>query len=207
MGSLFLLQGIFPTQELNRDLLHCRQILYQLSHQGSLWFEGRVNMGSLAEVPKEELEELEVTIHKVLCGHETCFWTLRCSHLTLSKSSHDCLGTGVWVPYSIPNCFQLNRIITFTSLSLQDPGLRRQHSENSSKNCKTIYKLQRKKCKYPYWVFVFLAVSRYDSLSLLNTGLYNSLYQQTLSKWMNKWNYCFAVYWTILKLSLLGTKS
>ena len=127
--------------------------------------------------------------------------------LTLSKSSQDCLGTGVWVPYSIPNCFQLNRIFTFTSLSLQDPGLRRQHSENSSKNCKTIYKLQRKKCKYPYWVFVFLAVSRFDSLSLLNTGLYNSLYQQTLSKSMNKWNYCFAVYWTILKLSLLGTKS
>ena len=25
-----LLQGIFPTPELNRGLLHCRQILYQL---------------------------------------------------------------------------------------------------------------------------------------------------------------------------------
>ena len=35
MGSLFLLQGIFPTQELNRCLLHCRRILYQLSYQGS----------------------------------------------------------------------------------------------------------------------------------------------------------------------------
>jgi len=32
MGSLSLLQGIFPTQESNRDLLHCRQILYQLSY-------------------------------------------------------------------------------------------------------------------------------------------------------------------------------
>ena len=30
-----LLQGIFPTQGLNPDLLHCRQILYHLSHQGS----------------------------------------------------------------------------------------------------------------------------------------------------------------------------
>ena len=29
VGSLSLLQGVFPTQELNRDLLHCRQILYQ----------------------------------------------------------------------------------------------------------------------------------------------------------------------------------
>ena len=33
VGSLSLLQGIFPTQESNRGLLHCRQILYQLSYQ------------------------------------------------------------------------------------------------------------------------------------------------------------------------------
>ena len=31
----FLLQGIFPTQESNSSLLHCRQILYRLSYQGS----------------------------------------------------------------------------------------------------------------------------------------------------------------------------
>ena len=36
VGSLSLLQGIFPTQELNWGLLHCRRILYQLSYQGSL---------------------------------------------------------------------------------------------------------------------------------------------------------------------------
>ena len=30
-----LLQGIFPTQGSNPGLPHCRQILYQLSHQGS----------------------------------------------------------------------------------------------------------------------------------------------------------------------------
>ena len=36
MSSLFLLQWIFPTQESNQSLLHCRQILYQLSYQGSL---------------------------------------------------------------------------------------------------------------------------------------------------------------------------
>ena len=29
------LQGIFPTQGLNPGLLHCRQILYHLIHQGS----------------------------------------------------------------------------------------------------------------------------------------------------------------------------
>ena len=36
VGSLSLLQGIFPTQELNLGLPHCRRILYQLSHKGSL---------------------------------------------------------------------------------------------------------------------------------------------------------------------------
>jgi len=35
VGSLSLLQGIFPTQGSNPGLPHCRQILYQLSHQGS----------------------------------------------------------------------------------------------------------------------------------------------------------------------------
>ena len=35
VGSLSLLQGIFPTQGLNPGLLHCRRILYQLSHKGS----------------------------------------------------------------------------------------------------------------------------------------------------------------------------
>ena len=38
VGSLSLLQGIFPTQESNWSLLHCRWILYQLSNQGSPLF-------------------------------------------------------------------------------------------------------------------------------------------------------------------------
>ena len=36
VGSLSLFQGIFPTPELNRGLLHCRRILNQLSYQGVL---------------------------------------------------------------------------------------------------------------------------------------------------------------------------
>ena len=35
VGSLFLLQGIFPTQGSNLGFLHCWQVLYQLSHKGS----------------------------------------------------------------------------------------------------------------------------------------------------------------------------
>ena len=35
MGCHAFLQGIFQTQESNLGLLHCRQILYQLSYEGS----------------------------------------------------------------------------------------------------------------------------------------------------------------------------
>ena len=35
VNSLSLLQGFFPTHGLDPGLLHCRRILYQLSHQGS----------------------------------------------------------------------------------------------------------------------------------------------------------------------------
>ena len=42
VGSLSLLQGIFPIQGSKPGLLHCRQILYQPSHEGSpasMWNE------------------------------------------------------------------------------------------------------------------------------------------------------------------------
>ena len=38
VGCHALLQGIFPTQEMNPGLLHCRQILYCLSNQRSPLF-------------------------------------------------------------------------------------------------------------------------------------------------------------------------
>ena len=45
VGSLSLLQGIFPTQGSNPGLLHCRQILYQLSHKGSILCKDGHNKG------------------------------------------------------------------------------------------------------------------------------------------------------------------
>ena len=35
-GQPFPSPGVFPTQESNPGLLHCRQILYRLSHQAAL---------------------------------------------------------------------------------------------------------------------------------------------------------------------------
>ena len=48
MGSLTLLQGIFPTQESNWGLLHCRQILHQLSYQGILVLYSRTLLSILS---------------------------------------------------------------------------------------------------------------------------------------------------------------
>ena len=42
MSGYFLLQGIFPTQRSNTGLLHCKQILYQLSYKASYLLMGRV---------------------------------------------------------------------------------------------------------------------------------------------------------------------
>ena len=42
MGCHFLLHEILPTQGSNPGLPHCRQMLYRLSHQGSLQFSSVV---------------------------------------------------------------------------------------------------------------------------------------------------------------------
>ena len=46
MGCHFLLQEIFPIQGSNLGLLHCRQTLYHLSHQGSSELEALSKDGS-----------------------------------------------------------------------------------------------------------------------------------------------------------------
>ena len=50
VGMLSLLQRIFLTQELNRGLLHCRRILYQLSY-----LKGRRRKKEKAHTVLEEL--------------------------------------------------------------------------------------------------------------------------------------------------------
>ena len=65
-----LLLGIFPTQDLNRGLLHCRQILYQLSYQGSPWTIRRSNQSILKEItPEYSLEGLMLKLKLQYFGH------------------------------------------------------------------------------------------------------------------------------------------
>ena len=52
MGHHFLLQGILPTQGSNPGLLHCRQTLYRLSHQGSV----TVTQDGAKRTPHDQVE-------------------------------------------------------------------------------------------------------------------------------------------------------
>ena len=58
VGSLSLLHGIFPIQESNQCLLHCRQVLYQLSYQGRSPVIRKLNLKTL---PREFPGHLVVT--------------------------------------------------------------------------------------------------------------------------------------------------
>ena len=51
VGCHSLLQGIVPTQRVNLGLLHCRQILHHLSHQGSHQPSGMLLVGLFLLAP------------------------------------------------------------------------------------------------------------------------------------------------------------
>ena len=58
VGCHTLLQGIFPTQESNWGLLHCRLILYQLNYEGSQKLSGQCLLKTLYsgnETPSEHI--------------------------------------------------------------------------------------------------------------------------------------------------------
>ena len=56
VGSLSLLQGIFPTQGLNPGLSHCRWILYQLSHRESQQYWSGLPISSPGDLPDHVIE-------------------------------------------------------------------------------------------------------------------------------------------------------
>ena len=67
VGSLSLLQRIFPTQGLNPSLSHCRQILYQMSHKGNPRMLEWVAIPSPVDLPnpgiREALGRLRTTLN------------------------------------------------------------------------------------------------------------------------------------------------
>ena len=84
VGSLSLLQEIYPNQGWNPGLPHCRQILYQLSHQWKSVAEPWKMLGFLASGGEEfnpgpvtRLDSSELLCDKVLLKykrHRESFW-------------------------------------------------------------------------------------------------------------------------------------
>ena len=73
VGSLFLLQQIFLTQESNRSLLRCRQILYQLSYEGSSPL--LISSYPLYFTPRSKLFKLcSSFISLIACYYTTICW-------------------------------------------------------------------------------------------------------------------------------------
>ena len=75
MGSHFLFQGILPTQGWNLGLLHCRQILYCLNHQGS---------------PVRTLNEIQLENKKTLSGSKNIAFS---SKLFIHKLKEKIVGS------------------------------------------------------------------------------------------------------------------
>ena len=84
VGSLSLLQGIFPIQGSNPRLLHCRQILYQLSHHG---------------IPKLQLFPWGPWVYAKFCSASQYYTCCSWNQLTSGKISSPlwpCLQSGIW---------------------------------------------------------------------------------------------------------------
>ena len=73
VGSLFLLQGIFPTQGSNPGLLHCRWILYQQSHKEVSRPAGVFHKFVISSLPLP-LHLPEINLEKVFTAFEVIWW-------------------------------------------------------------------------------------------------------------------------------------
>ena len=83
VGCHFLLQGIFPTQGSNPGLLHCKQMLYPLSHQGSPL--GISNF----------LEDISSLSHSIVCLYFFALITEEGFLISLYSSLELCIQTGI----------------------------------------------------------------------------------------------------------------
>ena len=106
VGSHFLLQGIFPAQGSNPGLLHCRQILYWLSYQGSI---------AKAHITTSALYVTEPIDGHLDCFHFFYYYELYCyEHAHTSLCVYVCFhfssictkGRKCWVFYVTSSFFQ-----------------------------------------------------------------------------------------------------
>ena len=109
VGSVSLLQGIFPTQELNQGLLHCRQILYQLSYHLVPPCKNILNVDKGTELFYPQQWEQRVSALPWQNGHTSFLHTLKCTEFLVRPST----------PWGFPH----SSIGKESACSAGDPGL------------------------------------------------------------------------------------
>ena len=100
MGCHALLQGIFLTQGLNRGLLHCRRILYHLSHQGSPRPSGTRLIRTAVTWLIWAVSELEDALQGQSLGGGGVCWSVRLSGGWVKL--HGCLRSDLSSPPRLP---------------------------------------------------------------------------------------------------------
>ena len=95
MDGLSLPQGIFPTQGPNSCLLHCRRLLYHLSHPGSPLSD--------CYSPKE-YSTASACSQRSLCPHLASKFLERILQLTVSMVSRSAFPANAVVIWLLPQC-------------------------------------------------------------------------------------------------------
>ena len=110
VGSLSLLQGIFPAQESNHGLLPCRQILYQLGYQGSP--EGLINKSQVGKLagPGRCGQRGEMNWHD---PGDLCFSLFKMSSLSPVAASLPVM----WVQVCCLACVKSGRLVIWSTRS------------------------------------------------------------------------------------------
>ena len=110
VGSLSLLQVIFPTQESNQGLLHCRQILYQQSQEQYSLTQESISLFALLR--------LSTDWRRPGLGRAICFIPSTDSHVSLiQKHPYGNTKNNVWKDIWAP-CSQSGWTIKLTITSL-----------------------------------------------------------------------------------------
>ena len=110
VDSLFLFQGIFPTQGSNPGLPHCRQILYQLSYEGSQGIYDSLTIVAQKKYPMGINILLNIKVD----------WGFRMAELVVVKmiTGNQLLQRHVWncKEFQIPRCLPLSPLCMHAKL-------------------------------------------------------------------------------------------
>ena len=103
VGSLSLLQRIFPTQGSNPGLLHCRQILYQLSQKGSPDFKRPVYFCSESKNPCFCHKQFRANLMEYVAYNwvnPVIFIKMKSKSVNLAKTGKTTFQTCTWLQMS-----------------------------------------------------------------------------------------------------------